>query len=302
VHAELIVQGLFAAAEPGRRLPALELLLARGRTSAADKQSYAAWLGEAFGVEPLPAGALTASAEGFWVRADPVHLRLLRAGMMLMPVTGLQQAEADALVATLNRQFAGRHEFRAPHPDAWVMRAEPAVLQARSPQELAGTDIDPHLPGAPWTALLNEIQMALHEHPVNEARELEVNSVWLWGAGTLPRSAIGPWRSVTAAEPLALGLARASGIATRAIARSGDAWLADLPEEGRHLAVLEGAAATLEEAWFAPLLAALKSGRVGMVTLHLPDAGAVVETTRADLRRFWRRPRALASHASHAPR
>ena len=293
MHAELIVQGLFGAAEPGRRLPALELLVARGRSREADARSLPAWLAEVFDIEPLPAGALTAGAEGFWVRADPVHLQLMRDSMVLVPVTGLQQAEADALVATLNRQFAGRHEFRAPHPQAWAMRAEPAALEARPPQELAGMDIDPRLPGAPWTALLSEIQMALHEHPVNEARELPVNSVWLWGAGTLPRSASGPWRSVSASEPLTLGLARAAGIATRAPARSADAWLVDLPGEGRHLAVLEGAAAALEEDWFAPLLAALRSGRVGMVTLHLPDAGATVETTRGDLRRFWRRPRAL---------
>jgi hypothetical protein len=175
------------------------------------------------------------------------------------------------------------------------MRAEPAALEARSPQELAGMDIDPHLPGAPWTALLNEMQMALHEHPVNETRELPVNSVWLWGAGTLPPAVSGPWRSVSATEPLALGLARAAGIASRATAGAAHAWLADLPAEGRHLAVLEGAAAALEEDWFAPLLAALKDGRVGMVTLHVPDAGACVETTRADLRRFWRRARALGS-------
>ena len=296
MHAELIVQGLFAAAE-NPRLPALELLLARGRASAAQAQSYAAWLGEAFDVEPLPAGALTAGAEGFWLRADPVHLRLLGDSMVLVPVTGLRQAEADQLVATLNRQFSGRHEFRAPHPDAWAMRGEPAALETRSPQELAGMDIDPHLPGAPWTALLNEIQMALHEHPVNETRELAVNSVWLWGAGALPRAAAAPWRSVSAAEPLALGLARAAGIAPRAPARTAETWLADLPEDGRHLVVLEGAAAALEESWFAPLLAALRDGRIGMLTLHVPDAGTSFETTRADLRRFWRRPRPLPAHA-----
>jgi hypothetical protein len=296
VHAELIVQGLFAAAE-NPRLPALELLLARGRASEAEAQSYAAWLGEAFDVAPLPAGALTAGAEGFWLRADPVHLRLLGDSMVLVPVTGLRQAEADQLVATLNRQFSGRHDFRAPHPEAWAMRAEPAALETRSPQELAGMDIDPHLPGAPWTALLNEIQMALHEHPVNEARELAVNSVWLWGAGALPRGATAPWRSVSAAEPLALGLARAAGIAPRAPARRAETWLADLPEDGRHLVVLEGAAAALEESWFAPLLAALRDGRIGMLTLHVPDAGTSFEITRADLRRFWRRTRPLPAHA-----
>jgi len=296
VHAELIVQGLFAAAEHPR-LPALELLLARARARETDAQSYAAWLGEAFGVEPLPAGALTAGAEGFWLRADPVHLRLIGDRMVLVPVTGLRQAEADQLVATLNRHFSGRHEFRAPYPDAWVMRAEPAALETQSPQALAGMDINPHLPGAPWVAVLNEIQMALHEHPLNEGRELAVNSVWFWGAGALPANASAAWRSVSAAEPLALGLARSAGIAQRSHPRTAESWLVNLPEDGRHLVVLEGAAAALEETWFAPLLEALRRGRIGMLTLHVPDAGASFEAARADLRRFWRRPRALPAHA-----
>jgi len=296
VHAELIVQGLFAAAEHPR-LPALELLLARARASEAEAQSYAAWLSEAFGVEPLPAGALTAGTDGFWLRADPVHLRLVGNSMVLVPVTGLRQTEADQLVATLNRQFSERHEFRAPNPHAWVMRAEPGALGTQSPQALTGMDITRHLPGAPWTALLNEIQMALHEHPVNEGLELAVNSVWFWGAGALPANASAAWRSVSAAEPLALGLARAAGIAPRSYPRTAESWLADLPEEGRHLAVLEGAAPALEETWFAPLLAALRHWRIGMLTLHVPDAGVSFEATRADLRRFWRRPRALPAHA-----
>jgi hypothetical protein len=47
----------------------------------------------------------------------------------------------------------------------------------------------------------------------------------------------------------------------------------------------------LEQHWFAPLLEALRQGRIGMLSVHVPDAGESWETTRADLRRFWRRPR-----------
>ena len=70
-------------------------------------------------------------------------------------------------------------------------------------------------------------------------------------------------------------------------------WLDRLPEEGRHLALLdarEAALADLERDWFAPLLAALRAGRVGMVTLHALDGTEEVsfETIRGDLRRFWR--------------
>jgi hypothetical protein len=297
VHVELIVPGLLAV-PAATRLPALELLLARGRGMASEQRNYESWLGEAFGVEPLPAGALTASAEGFWLRADPVHLRLMRDSMLLLPVSGLRPDEAGQLVATLNRHFAGTHEFRCPHPDCWVVRTAPAAIDTLPTRELAGKDIDAHLPGAPWPALLNEIQMALHEHPVNEARELPVNSVWLWGPGELPQAVSSPWRSLTANEPVALGLARLAGINHRAPPRTADAWLAEMRGDGRHLVVLEATHETLEADWFAPLLAALKSGRVGMLSLHVPDAGLAFEIARSDLRRFWRRARAVASHAA----
>jgi hypothetical protein len=296
VHVELIVPGLLAVPEAAR-LPALELLLARGRRTEGEPQNTGAWLGAAFGVEPLPAGALTASAEGFWLRADPVHLRVMRDRLVLVPVSGLERLEAEALTGALNRHFAGTHEFRFEHPDRWVLRTEPADLDTLPAAEMAGRDIDPQLPGGKWPALLNEIQMVLHEHPVNERREIPVNSVWLWGAGALPAKAAGPWRSVTAQEPVALGLARVAGIRRRAVPRTAEAWLADMAEDGRHLVVLDGAAAALETDWFTPLLAALRGGRVGMLSIHAPDAGLSVEITRSDLHRFWRRTRTVASHA-----
>ena len=91
-------------------------------------------------------------------------------------------------------------------------------------------------------------------------------------------------------------------------------WLGRAPEDGRHLLVLDdlrGAQALrdpdalarrlqeLEDKWLAPLLAALKSGRIGMITIHIPDAAAAFETVRGDLRRFWRRRRPLAEYVVH---
>jgi hypothetical protein len=294
MHGELMVAGPLAR---DARLPALELLLARGRVTRGDPQGAASWLGRACGLDPLPAGALTAGEAGFWLRADPVHYRLLRDRVVLVPVEGLDARAADALVATLNRHFAGAHAFRVVTPDAWVMQGPPAALDALPAAEVAGRDFAEVLPAAPWPALLNEIQMALHEHPANEGRELEVNGVWLWGAGERPARVAAPWRSIASADPLHAGLARAAGIESLAAPRSAAAWLAALPGEGRHLAVLGALGEAMDEAWFAPLLAALRQGRLGMLTLHAPEAGVTVETVRLDLRRFWRRPRPLASHA-----
>ncbi len=167
-----MVPGLFAA-PPGARRPALELLLARARVQHHDFESAEGWLGRAFGVEPLPAGALTAGAPGFWLRADPVHLRVLRDRVVIVPVGGLAPEYAATLVATLNEHFAGRHEFRAPHPDRWAMSSAPAAIDTPPARSLAGEDLAARLPAPPWPALLNEIQMALHEHPANEGRELK---------------------------------------------------------------------------------------------------------------------------------
>jgi hypothetical protein len=42
-----------------------------------------------------------------------------------------------------------------------------------------------------WYKLLNEIQMFMHQHPVNDERgrsgRLPLNSLWFWGGGGLPR-------------------------------------------------------------------------------------------------------------------
>jgi hypothetical protein len=332
MHCELIVPGLFAEAS-GTRAPALELLLARGRSSSSESKSVEAWLQEAFGLEdqPMAAGALTLLAGGgdpgedCWGRTDPVHLRLMRDRLIVVPSAAfaLSREEAEALVEALNRHFAGALSLTAVEPDRWCARlGHHFAFDAASPLDVAGRDVDLALriggeAGRRWGKLLNEIQMLLHAHPVNQAREARgepaVNSLWLWGVGRAPRVPQSRWQSVSAADPLALGLARLAGPRQRALPVSAHAWLERAPEEGRHLILLDALRAplalghnaeyrecieALEKHWFAPLLEALRAGRIGMVSVHVPDnLGASFETIRGDLRRFWRRPKALEKYA-----
>jgi hypothetical protein len=335
MHCELIVPGLFAEAS-GTRAPALELLLARGRSTVhAGSQSLPVegWLHAAFAAEgeSLPAGALSLAAEGgepgseCWARADPVHLRLLRDRLIVVPAAAfaLSRTEADALVDALNRHFGERLVLQALEPARWCARLDlQLAFHACSPLDAAGRDVDLAIQaggeaGKRWAALLNEAQMLLHAHPVNVEREARgepaVNSLWLWGAGSAPRVPRSRWRSVSADDPVARGLARLSGAHERALPEGAEAWLQDSPLDGRHLVLLDALRAplalgqsaeyaecidALEKRWFAPLLAALRAGRVGMVTVHVPDSlDASFETIRGDLRRFWRRPRALEKYA-----
>lgn len=332
MHCELVVPALFAAHEIPR-LPSLELLLARGRAAHADSVSLEAWLADGFDLAEgaLPAGAITAQADGagypdrnpFWLRADPVHLRLGRASVTLIPGIGcnISRDEALAFVAALNGHFGAEHLFVVVRPEQWCLRAAgEGSLESRSPLELAAQDIDAALPRgadpAHWHALMNEAQMVLHDHPLNAERERRgepsVNSVWLWGAGRLPASAQAPWHSVTADDALAAGLARMAGLRQGALPAAAGEWLERAPHDGRHLVVLDSLRAALalggvdshaerlaalESRWFGPLLEALRAGRIGMVTVQVPDSGQAYETVRSDLRRFWRRARPLAAYA-----
>ena len=295
MHCELAIPGLFGDSA-GVRLAALELLLARGRRVRAPARSLEAWLSEAFelGDGPFPAGALTLlgcgdePGEATWARADPTHLRFFRDHFATVPgeTFEVQREEADALCEALSRHFAAQLEFRACEPRRWCARL--------------------FNDAAPNDALVNEVQMLLHAHPLNEAREargeLAINSVRFWGAGQAPRRAQCRWQSVAAADPAVRGAARLAGTRHRALPGSAPEWLDRLPEDGRHLALLdarETALADLERDWFAPLLAALRSGRIGMVTLHAVDGSEEVsfETIRGDLRRFWRTKKPVEHYA-----
>lgn len=323
MHVELVVPALFHSAAAA---PALELLLARGRRAESQAASLEDWLARAFGLGegPLPAGALTALACGLeprgahWMRADPVHLRADRDRVLLFPsgTFRIAQEEAEPLAAALNAHYAGQFTLHPVRPDAWCLQGGPDMpVGIRPPVELSGCSVDAELPDKRWHAVLNELQMAMYQHPVNTAREARgdpvVNSLWLWGAGRLPAAARCAWQSVSADDPVALGLARLAGVRHRAPGAGAGPWLDRAPEDGRHLVVLDALRAAqgsgedatpaervqaMEREWFLPLLLALRSARVGMLTVHVPDAGTTFETDRGDLRRFWRRPRPLAEY------
>ena len=329
MHCELIVPGLFAEAS-GTRAPALELLLARGRSAihaGSDSLQVEAWLQAAFAVEgqSLPAGALSLAGVGrepgvdCWARADPVHLRVLRDRLIVVPpeAFALSRPQADALVETLNRHFGERLMLEALEAGRWCARLDPQLaFHAAPPLEAAGRDVDLAMrglgeAGKRWAALLNEAQMLLHEHPVNAEREARgepaLNSIWLWGGGVIDAAKARPFSAVIAADPLARGLALAAGIPAHALPKDADSVLAALGDEGRVLVVLDAPReaqlgerrTALERDWFLPLFAALKSGRIGMLTLHLGGAESLleVETVRSDLRYFWRLRKPLSAYA-----
>lgn len=339
MHCRLIVPGLFwpdiseVDVQASASAPSLQLLLARGRKSVEASGSLEAWLLRRFGCEldPPPVAPYTLlgdggdPGEGIWLRADPVHLAVDRDQLALVDSSAFEitRDEADAIVATLDTHFAQDGlEFHAPDPKRWYVRlATPAEFTASPIGAVRGQSIDAFLPageaGSKWRSRMNEAQMVLHEHAVNLAREarraLPINSVWFWGQGRVSTLRAPAIRRMIAVDPLALGLARASDIATldlpataaRLVAETdtpGVAWIvlgvAGAAADSRDAAGWVKAVETLERDWFAPLLAALRAGRIGMLTIEAFGAGQVLsaEATGSDLRAFWRRPKPLAAY------
>lgn len=250
-----------------------------------------------------------AAPPGYCLRADPVHAVADRDVLRLLdPRTlSITPAEAQGLVMTLNAHFAPDGlQFSAPQPQRWYLNlpADPS-LRTHPLAGALGASLHDYLPfgadGKRWRGVLNEIQMLLHEHPVNNAREargeLPINSVWFWGGGPLPALAQKKWAQVWSDDVVALGLAKLSQVPRTGAPANTRAWLNAAMTPGDHLLVLPATThaelAGMDTDWFAPLYDALKSRRLQRLTLHLlPGVAQRIDT--AAVGRWWVRRRPLA--------
>lgn len=304
------------------RLPAAEWLFARGQPRPVGKSEWRAWAlaGAQIGDDALarlPAGPATIAAAtgavptGTWARAEPVHLltaidHLQLAAPAPLP---LEAAESEALLATLNEHLAGTDFALSASADGgWLCKC-PVGLEfaAVEPAQAVGGNLRELLPSgrdaSRVRALVNELQMLLHEHPVNEQRAAHgqptVNSVWLWGAGA-SADAGGRSRAHAAGvlvtdDPWLAGIWRWHG----GRVRPPDEFVAALDEGSDALRVAlartcsadEGVLRQLDDEILAPARSRLAASLVSRVSLH---AGRFVADVPARARwAFWRRPRPL---------
>ena len=286
---ERLAFGAFGYPPGGSDVPAAALMWER---DAAGSES---------GGEGLSSSRIAADAPGpsgrslVPLRADPVHLRpdLDAARLFDASHFALARDEAAAMAAALDRHLAPEGiRFAAPRPTRWYVRLErPPDAEFQPPGGAAGRGAGGALPagneGSLWRRRMNEAQMVLHAHPVNQAREargeLAVNSVWFWGAGEpgpIPRRR---FDEVAADDPLVRALARRGGARVRDLAE--DPETAGDPPGRRLVAPGPGCLRAVvgrdveswrrelldaEERWFRPLFDAVTTGRIRKVIV---DAG-----------------------------
>ena len=308
--------------------PALAKLLARGSSSMENLETSEAWIAQHFelpsieGSHSFAAFALLGEKDAdpgrsHWLRADPVHLSVNRDRVVLLDGSQLEIAptEADALCRSLQAHFAGdEFVFRVAHPERWYIQSgQPFAIYTHPLSAVRGRSVANYwFDGAEralWQGRLSEMQMLLHSHPVNEAREeaghLPINGVWFWGAGVLPNLSIQNYSHIIAQDVLLHGLAKLTQ--ARYIDTDEFLWaLLPLAKSGRTLIVFDRLAkfaaygewdawrealAALDQQWFAPALSALKNGKIKAVTIHAPDKkhGVKVAARRLDSFKVWRR-------------
>lgn len=299
------------------RFPALRRFLSRSRASVGHASAEGTLL-ERFGVlrqRDWPAAPFARLGDGqapddaYWLAADPVHLRVDRDALLLVDASRFELTREDAqtLVQALNRHFDdGGMQFSAPMPKRWYVRlAQAPDIETVPLREALGRNVDALLPrggdALAWHRTFNEIQMLLHNHPLNEEREARgespVNSVWFWGGGILPSGVRGGWMSVWASEALSRGLALAAGIEVSDVPRNFAQWVEDA-HDGEHLAVLDQAEFDpIEKDWIAPALQALRGRLLGELSVSALVGTEVhrFDLARADLWKFWRRSAAASA-------
>lgn len=279
-------------------------------------------------VASVVAAALAADGRGAWL-ATPLQLA---AGMRTVhvPVDGILEpgpAEAQAWALDFARVFGGDGLRLEPLPGGALvlLGLEAPGVRTVEPAALLGRSLEDALPAgggaARLRALMTEIEMWLHEHPLNADRlcrgEAAIGSLWLWGGGGpacgAPCGAAGAagcaqaWGRLYADDPWVAAVASLSGTPLSPPPSALAAGLA--PRGGRAVLVVSpgrlrtavapadgGLVDVVDRVYLRPALQALRAGELGQLTLVAGDRAASLRGS--DRLRFWRPardwPRALA--------
>ena len=187
-----------------------------------------------YGTAPLAAlGAGFDPGDAHVLRADPVALVAGRNDVMLAGrIEDLSAVDAAAMISLLNDHFRSDGlVFHAPRPDAWFVTARRPPALTTTPLACVRGAIFPHLPrgedAAQWQRWSSEMQMLLHEHPVNASRAARglpmVTGIWFADGGRLadvPREpAVALYAASGAAGDVARGIALHRGVGADTVPR-----------------------------------------------------------------------------------
>lgn len=250
-----------------------------------------------------------------WLHAEPVHFiaGLDRLSFLtLQGEAGVSDAERAALEPVLAEHLRASnyelHSITSSAPTWLIAAGRPFNAVTACPDAAAAIELEQVMPrgpeGSTLRRLMTELQMLLHEHPVNDARARRglpvINAVWLWGSGVVDAGAIELAQSppmlplAFGDDPYLRGIYRLHRQSVQSLPDTCDQLLCGIASAQRAIAVVPMADSVvekidaLEAQWIEPLKGALAAGVIDRVDLILD--GWHLDVSRASLRRFWRRP------------
>jgi len=300
-HLDLLIQaeGAFDA-DAHRTMPSLLKLMRRGVSHPAARGLSEA-ICRSLGIQKQldwPIAALSAQtdalnrdichADAYWLRLDPIHLDVGMRGMFArsMALSNEESSEFNEVLAALLAPLLSEHErgfglnFCAGRQGAYVRLQSAPNLCTTPLDEVDGRQPTAFLPSGAdaktWLWLLNEVQIGLHTHPLNDLRATRghppINGLWIWGGGVMQTVSSAIKAVYCNDVPAWLHhTADACGLAIHDSPRDLNT-LIKSSASSPVMAVIDASEATpsiLEKNWFSPLLGALCWGQLGSVTLTL---------------------------------
>ncbi len=300
-----------AQVEPNTPIPVLERLMARGdlRRVPASEPAFRAhepWQAQVLhrlGLQPHASAPTTALGSGLnrehgsWLHAEFVHLAAGLDDLALVPLRqdqaldDLAQRELEAHLAGLTRDDG--YEWLSAGAAHFLYTRATVHAETCAPDAAARMPLVEAMPrgddARALRRLMTELQMQLHEHPVNAQRDraglLAANSVWLWGLGEQASSANVQLPTAFADDPFVRGLYRSHGQRCEPLPRDGAALASQAA--GEVLVLLHcDALPDFDALWLAPLEQAVNAGHIQQLELILDDM--ILTTNRWHRWRWWR--------------
>ena len=236
-----------------------------------------------------------------WIAAaDPVYLepRLDHLRLHALRRSGIPSSDLRPLFDHLQVTLADdqRYGFARLGSHGYLRAEQPISTSPVPAYVIDQCDPAEYLPSGEHTAMhrniLSEIEMALHEHDVNQRRVEEgkqpINSLWLWGGGTAPEKVTRPQPPLFADDPLLAGYWESAtavcdpwpGNFEACAEASLRGFIAVTPEVDYRTKTLES--------YLRELRQMLRAKRVSRLILLFRD-GVRADVRRSDTLKFWRR-------------
>ena len=236
------------------------------------------------------------------MHVEPVHFAAGLDRLTFLPLAGearILDTERISLDAVLDEHLRSLGMERHTLPDGgWcVRRAQACAVDTSNPEAAAANELHLAMPrgadAGELRRLMTELQMLLHEHPVNQSRARQglpaINAAWMWGNGVVTEPSLTPvLPKVFADAPYARGVCALHSVPAAPAPANADAFIADIAGSSRVVAVVTAAGLdALETQWIEPLTSALSARKLSRLDLILD--GWRLQVDRAALRRFWRK-------------